>query len=198
MLLPPTVGLVPRIRTMQTATTPRYRRRRRFVTGKFTHSFRVSYEKFHNLIGDASSRSRSTTAAHGLGILYIAANFQAGPNPNAPQQTFQSDKQFRYDGSWTHGSHNLRYGAELNRILGGGFASFYGAGPQARITAGTLAAGGDPSNPLDYVPQFVVLGNGLGASTEIPAFGLPGGGQGDWRVGAYFRGLLENDSAISH
>ena len=156
-----------------------------FVTGKFTHSFRGSYEKFHNLIGDQSSGVGPPLPA-GFGILYVAANFSTGPNPNAPQQTFQSDKQLRYDGSWTHGSHTVRYGAELNRILGGGFASFYGAGPQARITAGTLAAGGDPSNPLDYVPQFVVLGNGLGASTEIPEFGLAGGGQGDWRFGAYF------------
>jgi hypothetical protein len=159
-----------------------------FVTGKFTHSIRVSYEKFHNLIGDQSSDIGPTGSVlpNGLNILYIAANFSSGPNANAPQQTFQSDKQLRYDGSWTHGSHSFRYGASLNRILGGGFASFYGAGPQARITSGTLAAGGDPSNPLDYVPQFVVLGNGLGASTEIPEFGLPGGGQGDWRVGLYF------------
>jgi hypothetical protein len=156
-----------------------------FVTGKFTHSFRVSYEKFHNLIGDASA-GVGPPLPPTLGILYIAANFQAGPNPNAPQQTFQSDKQLRYDGSWNRGSHNLRYGAELNRILGGGFASFYGAGPQVRINSQSLVAGGDPTNPLAYAPQFVVLGNGLGASTEIPAFGLPGGGQGDWRVGAYF------------
>ena len=158
-----------------------------FVTGNFTHSIRASYEKFHNLIGDASGGvgpSGSLIPA-GLGISYGAANFEVGPNPNAPQQTFQSDKQLRYDGSWTHGSHTVRYGAELNRILGGGFASFYGAGPLAFISSQTLV-GGDSANPLSYSPLALVLGNGLGASTEIPEFGLAGGGQGDWRVGAYF------------
>ena len=60
------------------------------------------------------------------------------------------------------------------------------AGPQAVISSGTLSSGGNAGNPLDYLPNVVVLGNGLGASTEIPAFGLAGGGQGDWRVGAYF------------
>jgi Carboxypeptidase regulatory-like domain len=159
-----------------------------FVTGNFTHSFRGSYEKFHNLIGDASSGVGPTGSAlpNGLNIVYTAANFSSGPNDNAPQQTFQSDKQLRYDGSWTHGLHSVRYGAELNRILGGGFASFFGAGPQAVISSGTLSSGGNAANPLDYLPNVVVLGNGLGASTEIPAFGLAGGGQGDWRVGAYF------------
>src|SRR3984885_3447754 len=158
-----------------------------FVTGNFTHSIRGSYEKFHNLIGDASSGIGPTGSAlpNGLNIVYGAANFSSGPNENAPQQTFQSDKQLRYDGGWTHGSHSVRYGAELNRIEGGGFASFFGAGPQAVITSGTLSAGGNAGNPLDYVPNTVVLGNGLGASTATPAFGLAGGGQGDWRVGAY-------------
>jgi hypothetical protein len=158
-----------------------------FVTGNFTHSIRGSYEKFHNLIGDASSGIGPTGSAlpNGLNIVYGAANFSSGPNENAPQQTFQSDKQLRYDGSWTHGSHSVRYGAELNRILGGGFASFFGAGPQAVISSVTLSSGGNAGNPLDYSPNAVVLGNGLGASTAIPAFGLAGGGQGDWRVGAY-------------
>jgi Carboxypeptidase regulatory-like domain len=159
-----------------------------FVTGKFTHSIRGSYEKFHNLIGDQSSGvgPTGTLLPNGINIEYLAANFSSGPNPNAPQQTFQSDKQLRYDGSWTHASHTIRYGAELNRILGGGFASFFGAGPEVRISSASLVSGTDPSNPLNYTPQFVVLGNGLGASTEIPEFGLEGGGQGDWRFGAYF------------
>ena len=155
-----------------------------FVTGNFTHSIRGSYEKFHNMIGDSSS-GVGPPLIDGLGIRYTAANFESGPNPNAPQQTFQSGKQLRYDGSWTHGSHSVRYGGSLNRILGGGFASFYGAGPYAVLSSSTLAPGGDPSDPLAYFPRTVVLGNGLGTSTEIPAFGLPGGGQGDWRVGAY-------------
>jgi len=158
-----------------------------FVTGHFTHSIRGSYEKFHNLIGDASAGVGpvGSLLPAGLGIQYTAANFEVGPNPNAPQQTFQSDKQLRYDGSWTRGSHSIRFGASLNRILGGGFASFYGAGPLALISSGTLVSG-DPTSPLNYAPNLLVLGNGLGASTEIPAFGLAGGGQGDWRVGLYF------------
>jgi hypothetical protein len=155
-----------------------------FVTGNFTHSIRGSYEKFHNIIGDASS-GVGPPLIDGLGIRLAAANFRSGPNPNAPQVTYQSDKQLRYDGSWTHGAHNLRFGASLNRILGGGFASFYGAGPYAVLGTKTVVAGLDPSNPLNYFPQTVTLGNGLGTSTEIPEFGLPGGGQGDWRTGLY-------------
>lgn len=154
-----------------------------FVTGNFTHSFRGSYEKFHNLISD---RHQSLyDPGQGLALVFAAQNFGSGPNPLAPQETYQSDKQVRYDGAWTHGNHNVRYGVSFNRLLGGGYASFYGLGPRA-----TLAASGDtdPStwgDPLAYIPHEIRLGNGQGFFSEVPGFGYPAGGQEDWRFGAY-------------
>ena len=47
-----------------------------------------------------------------------------GPNTLAPQETFQTNLQFKYDGSKIIGNHILRYGVGFNRIRGGGFASF--------------------------------------------------------------------------
>lgn len=166
-----------------------------FTTGKFTHSFRGSYEKFHNLIGDNTAGNPSVyPGIPGLNFRFQAQNLYAGPNVDAPQGTFQSDKQFRYDGSWTKGTHNIRYGYSLNRILGGGFASFFGLAPRATISAATLLAncGGVagaapcPSDPLNgYGASGVRFGNGQGYFTEKTGFNLPAGGTEDWRQGAY-------------
>jgi hypothetical protein len=159
-----------------------------FSGGNFTHSFRGSYEKFHNLIGDTTAgNSALYNPIPGFEVLFTAQGLNAGPNDNAPQQTFQSDKQLRYDGSWTKGSHNFRFGADLNRILGGGFAAFFGYGPLASINSSTLLPGGNPSDPINgYRPRYVYVSNNLGFASENPGFGLPGGGQGDWRTGVYF------------
>lgn len=167
-----------------------------FSTGRFTHSFRGSYEKFHNLIGDFTVGNSSVyNGIPGLNFRYTAgAGLYSGPNVDAPQQTFQSDKQIRYDGTWTRGANNVRYGYSLNRILGGGFAAFFALAPRATIANATLLAncGGVagaapcPSDPINgYHTSGVRLGNGLGYSTERPEFNLPGGGLEDWREGAY-------------
>ncbi len=168
-----------------------------FVTGRFTHSFRGGYEKFHNLLTDGTGGLTSiynpqtsilTSTGVNPGPITLSDTsdgFYAGPNFLAPQGTYQSDKQLRYDGTWTKGAHTVKFGASLNRILGGGFASFYGPslytifGP-ANLIAGT---GGDPVN--DYSAAEYILGNGNGLFTEKPGFGLTGGGQFDWRSGAY-------------
>ncbi|MFZ0663204.1 MAG: carboxypeptidase regulatory-like domain-containing protein [Acidobacteriaceae bacterium] len=159
-----------------------------FSGGRFTHSFRGSYEKFHNLITDTTTGNTSIyNPIPGMEIINDAQGLDAGPNDNAPQQTLQSDKQLRYDGSWTKGSHNIRFGADLNRILGGGFAAFFGYGPLANINSTTLISGMDPSDPINsYTPYYMYISNNLGYASEKPGFGLPGGGQGDWRTGVYF------------
>ncbi len=155
-----------------------------FSSGHFTHSFRGSYEKFHNLISDASSGA--FTLLPGINFQNVANSFYSGPNDLAPQGTYQSDKQIRYDGTWTKGTHNLRYGYSLNRIQGGGFAAFFGLAPRVRETPGTLLAGADPTDPLNsYHPSSIVLGNGQGFFTENSGFNLPAGGTSDWREGAY-------------
>jgi hypothetical protein len=159
-----------------------------FITGKFTHSLRGSYEKFHNLIADASSSPGLYDPIPGFALDDSQQGLSVGPNGNTNQGTFQSDKQIRYDGSWTKGRHNLRYGGEVNRILGGGYASFFANGPDDNFNSGTLIPGTDGTNPLtDYTTYYVYLGNGQGSSTEIPQFGMAGGGQGDWRLGFYLQ-----------
>jgi len=176
-----------------------------FATGHFTHSFRGSYEKFHNLLLDGTEGNSSVyNGFPGLNFRLVAQGLYSGPNVDAPQNTFQSDKQIRYDGSWLKGKHNLRYGYSLNRILGGGFANFFGLAPRTTLTASTqfkgptagnpngLGCGGVPgaapcpSDPLNgYFASSVRLGNGQGFFTERPQFDLPGGGVEDWRQGAY-------------
>ncbi|MBB5344581.1 TonB-dependent receptor [Tunturibacter empetritectus] len=165
-----------------------------FSTGRFTHSFRGSYEKFHNLLGDDTAGNTSVyNGIPGINFRYAAQNLFSGPNVDAPQNTYQSDKQFRYDGSWTHGTHNIRYGYSINRILGGGFANFFGLAPRVTITAAKeLASCADgtpgqcPHDPINgYGFTTARLGNGQGFSTEKPGFNLPGGGLEDWREAAY-------------
>jgi Carboxypeptidase regulatory-like domain len=166
-----------------------------FATGRHTHSFRASYEKFHNLLVDGTEGDASVyNGFPGLNFRLTTAGLYSGPNVNAPQNTYQSDKQLRYDGSWTMGAHIIRYGYSLNRILGGGFASFFGLAPRATLTAGTLlancagiaGAAPCPADPLNgYFTSGVRLGNGQGFFTEKPGFGLAGGGLEDWRQGAY-------------
>jgi hypothetical protein len=170
-----------------------------FTTGHFTHSIRGGYEKFHNLLVDGTAGLTSIynpSALVGTPLTLSDGNdnFYAGPNFLAPQGTYQSDKQLRYDGTWTKGNHNVKFGASLNRILGGGFAAFYGPslyvgiGPPSLLTncggvAGAASCPGDPVN--GYSAEFYELGNGNGFFTEKPGFGLKGGGVEDWRSGAY-------------
>jgi Carboxypeptidase regulatory-like domain len=158
-----------------------------FATGRFTHSFRISYEKFHNLISDEAVGNPGVynPLPNTPVSLYDSADgLYTGPNYLAPQQTYQSDKQFRYDGAWTKGAHNLRYGAGFNRLLGGGFASFFGLAPLVDFNASSFLSGA-ADNPLNYKPTGVTFGNGQGYFSEVPQFGLPGGGQSDWRFSAY-------------
>jgi Carboxypeptidase regulatory-like domain len=173
-----------------------------FTTGKFTHSFRVGYEKFHNILGDGTaalgnSIYNPSTAASGNYTLYDpfdSGGFYAGPNYLAPQQTYQSDKQFRYDATWTKGAHTVKFGYNLNYILGGGFAEFFGASLFTEFSTANLlpscfgASSGAPcpSDPVNgYSPTGYLVGNGFGSFSAVPGFGLPGGGVHDWREGAY-------------
>jgi len=158
-----------------------------YSTSRFTNSFRGSYEKFHNQIGDTTNGNKSIyNPIPGFAFHYTSQGLYAGPNDNAPQQTFQSDKQLRYDGGWTKGAHDLRYGVSINRIQGGGLAAFFGYGPYASINSSTLISGDDPTDPLhSYTPYYVYVSNDLGYATEIPGFGKPGGGLSDWRTGLY-------------
>src|SRR5882724_3196568 len=123
--------------------TPSYGGGVDFNTGSFTHSFRVGYMKFRNGITDAVAGSPVTNFAPGVmvnignggtGCTASGELFCSGANILAPQKTYQSNKQFKYDGSKVFHSHIFRYGVGVNRILGGGFASFYGIDPAIRAS----------------------------------------------------------------
>ena len=114
--------------------TPTYAGGADYANGNFTHSFRAGYFKFVNHITDATAGLYNPTP--GINLVIAPFNFSTGPNDNAPQATVQSNKQFKYDGSWLKGKHTLRYGAGINHMLGGGFASFFGFGPQDYTIAG--------------------------------------------------------------
>jgi hypothetical protein len=162
-----------------------------FTTGHFTHSFRGGYEKFHNLLQDGTAAAGNSIynpsgPAVG-GNLTLLGSLNAGPNYLAPQTTFQSDKQFRYDGSWTRGAHTVKFGFDMNRLLSGGNAEFFGASLVTIFSAtpGNLVAGGNAANPLDYVASQYDIGNGNSLFSERPGFGLAGGLDPSWRFGAY-------------
>lgn len=179
-----------------------------FLIGKTTNSIRFEFLKFRNSIVDGVALSGALNPAPGIS-LNITPNgsdltclaggelFCSGANILAPQQTFQEDRQIKYDGSYTVGHHTLRYGASFNAILGGGFAKFFALQPMVQAvddSAGTSRAfananpfgPGGASNPLNWPVSTILMGNGQGFSTERPGFGLPAGGQYDHRFDWYF------------
>jgi Carboxypeptidase regulatory-like domain len=179
-----------------------------FTTGNFTHSVRFGYLKFiNNLFAGANALGNGiynpSTDLNNLQFELIGAIYAGAGNEDAPQKTYQSSKQFRYDGTWTKGAHNIKYGGEITRILGGGFAAFYSTfladistnkvhllakcDPDASSPLGGVNANGQcPGDPLyGYMPAEFVFGNGNGSFSERPAFGLPGGGQFSWRLASY-------------
>jgi hypothetical protein len=166
-----------------------------FNTGPYTHSIRFGYTKFRNGIVDATAGSSIFNPAPGIELaigtdpdcLTAGADFFcSGPSFLAPQQTYQSDHQIKYDGSRALGAHILRYGGGWNRIMGGGFASFLKLGPAVSAEASACSGTCGATNPLNYPANTVQLGNGVGYATEVPAFGFPAGGTGpDNRLSAY-------------
>jgi hypothetical protein len=171
-----------------------------FNTGPYTHSIRFGYMKFRNGIVDATAGSSIYNPLPGIELAIGgdpdcltagADDFCSGPSFLAPQQTYQSDRQIKYDGSRALGAHILRYGGGFNHIFGGGFASFLALAPAvgAGITdcnAACMALPGAAGNPANYPANSVSLGNGQGFDSEIPAFGFPAGGSGpDNRISLY-------------
>lgn len=171
--------------------------------GTFSHSIRFGFTHFANAIVDADSRKSTVDVAPGVDVHISGSGatgctsagylFCSGVNILAPQATLQHNLQFKYDGSKIYGSHIIRYGIGVNRILGGGYAKFYASQPTFRsnFTAGNeaiAAAGpyaGGASNPLNWPVNRLRFGNGQGYFTEIPQLGYPAGGQFDTRFAWY-------------
>lgn len=165
-----------------------------YSTSRWTHSGRFSYLNFNNFIVDANDAAGTpaTLAPGGVPILLrITGVLQVGPDLLAPQQTFQDNKQSKYDASYTSGNHTFRFGASYNKIDEAVFASFFGLAPRisAARNATTIAQAngfGGAGDPLNYPLNEVRLGNGLGAFSEKPALGFPNGGTINDRLAFYF------------
>jgi hypothetical protein len=179
--------------------TPVYAAGTDLTTGKWTHSIRFGYTHFANAIADAVGGTDIPNPAPSVELafgppFYYGSNFASGPNLLAPQATGQHNTQIKYDGSFAFGRHILTYGVGFNRLVGGGFASFFGLGPEIYVPsvdeslqaeADTGPFPGGRTNPLNYPAQLVIMGNGQGFFTEKPALGYPAGGQFDNRVEWY-------------
>jgi hypothetical protein len=165
-----------------------------FSTSRWTHSGRFSYLNFNNFIVDANAAAGTpvTLAPNGTPMLVRITNvLQVGPDLLAPQQTFQDNKQSKYDASVVVRDHTFRFGASYNKIDEAVFASFFGLAPRisAARNATTIAQAigfGGAGDPLNYPLNQIRLGNGLGAFSERPALGFPSGGTINHRLGFYF------------
>ena len=178
-----------------------------FSFGRSTNSIRFEYLKFRNSIVDGVALSGAPDPAPGISLNITPSGsdvtclaggelFCSGANILAPQKTFQTNKQVKYDGSYTVGRHTIRYGTSYNDIQGGGFAKFFGLEPavisvdDVNGSARAFAAGspfgpGGASNPLNWPVTTIIFGNGQGFFTEKQGFGLPAGGQHDHRFAFY-------------
>jgi hypothetical protein len=170
--------------------------------GNWSHSIRLGYFKFHNqIVGATNGQPSNINPFPFAEIFFNDTSLDTGPNYLAPQQTFQSNKQIKYDASRVWGSHIIRFGATVNGIATGGFASFNGLAPglstyvnfalSSTVQTSPFYSCGLPNfvgcdtNIGDYPLTGASLGNGQGFSTELPAFGYPAGGLFDTRFEAY-------------
>jgi hypothetical protein len=173
-----------------------------FTSGSFTHSLRFDYLRYKNGIVDTSTGVTgfanplpNVTIDLGGGAKSSCSSgsfFCSGPSYLAPQQTYQSDLQFRYDGTHARGAHVYHFGVSYNRIRAGIFSPFYSLAPTLADEGGApvaanplLGISGNPGDPLSYPVEWAFLGNGQGFASERSEFGLPGGGQRDNRISAY-------------
>jgi carboxypeptidase family protein len=176
-----------------------------YTSGTWTHSLRVGYTKFRNGINDAVLGSSILDPAPGIAIeiggdpFCLTAGvdpFCSGPNFLAPQKTFQSNKQTKYDGTKTLGRHTIRFGGGINRIQGGVFAAFIGSAPIVGSNF-SLPAGANAADPTAYTVDNLSVGNGQGFFTERPGFGFPGGESSDTRLQFYVGDVWKVKSNLS-
>ena len=118
------------------------------------------------------------------GVQFADINFFFGPNLLAPQGTFQSDKQIIPTAARC-GDHISSASVWAPTGLKAGDLPASSELPRCwfRLSAGSLT--GNPGDPTSYPLLEALLGNGQGYFTEKPGFGLPAGGQADWRFQWY-------------
>jgi hypothetical protein len=162
-----------------------------YGTGAWVHSIRFSFLKFINGIVDANSLAGTPGGTLPAQVnIQGVGGFVIGPNANAPQDTYQQNRQTKYDATYVKGKHEIKFGIEYNRIDEAGFASFFGLGPRVRgqfshgVNADPFSADG-AADPLNFNDEGIFLGNGLGAGSEKPELGFPNGGFANNRIGVY-------------
>jgi hypothetical protein len=169
--------------------TPGYRGGVDLANGNFTHSFHGGYFKFVNHIADATTGSGIYNPTPGINLVINPFGFSTGANLLAPQATVQTNKQIKYDGSWVKGSHTLRYGIGVDKLLGGGYASFFGLAPQVAVTANCTVLRAAEAGPFPATgsaalqgtddgcaSQFGGVAAGYGAATNPKNYPAGGGG----------------------
>jgi Carboxypeptidase regulatory-like domain len=154
------------------------------ITGsRLTHSIRAGMVNFNNRIESRQLGVPFLTTPQGTAFQLNINDLSIGPNSLAPQQTYQDNKQVKYDGSWSYGTHTFRFGGEVNRIILGGFANF--AGPLSVFGDFDAAPVGAANDPLNYLLQAFTTGPNSGFFTAQPAHGLPFGGHKNTRTAWY-------------
>jgi hypothetical protein len=164
----------------------------------WTHSLRYAYLNFNNFIVDANSAAGTPAtldpAGNPLLVRILGVLQDVGPDLLAPQNTFQDNKQTKYDANWVRGKHTFTFGAEYNHIEQFVFASFFGLAPRIRASRNATTRAFANTNPfspqgeldpLNYPLNQVVLGNGLGFFSEKSALGFPFGGTTNHRLAFY-------------
>jgi len=172
------------------------------TTGSLIHSFRFEYLRFKNTTAQPSSPGPPPAIPAGTNYDFnigggsieqcsTGALICVGQSPFINQRNYQSNTQFRYDGSRISGKHQFHFGGSFDRILVGRFAPLYSSAPvlSDQNPVPLPAAVGGPSglatDPSSYPVQWAFLGNGLGFQSEKSAFGLSGGALSDNQVSLY-------------
>jgi len=143
------------------------------ITGsRISHAIRFGYVNFNNRISSTQLDDFPFTSVNGTSVRVVVGNLTFGPSNLAPQQSYQDNYEFKYDGSTLWGSHIIHFGGEATHTILGGFANF--AGP---LTVNGDFTSSNSRNPLDYNLQTFSMGPNSGFFTPTPAHGLPFGGR---------------------
>ena len=159
-----------------------------FTTGPYTHRIRAAYNRYSNHLDKVFN---ANDPLPGIDLNFTGGSgFASGAAAFAPQRTIQSNREGRYDGARTVGSHAFQFGAALNRIDALVFQNLYGSAPQVGLDTNSASVifaenNGGVNNPLNYPVRSIVLGNGFGCFTSDSAFSSPCGGVNDTRIQLY-------------
>jgi len=154
-----------------------------FASGNLVSTLRFGYTRFHLELGDAGNGTGFMNPVPGieLGIgpdpLCVTPgvdSFCSGINYLGQQNSYQTNTEFKYDGSKISGTHDFRFGAGYNRVHTAVLAAYLGAGPAVGASVAdceqfSFCIADDPAT---YPVMNALLGNGQGIFSNQSAFGL--------------------------